>query len=251
MTFRPLLWPTLFSVPAVLFMLALGFWQVERLAWKTALLAHIHGNVAAPPLDIAAAAADPAGSEYRRVRVRGEFLHDKELYLAARSLRGNVGYEVVTPLRLESGEVVLINRGWIPEAWRNPFPNRIAGQLAGKVEITGILRQAQQRRWLQPENSPERNVWFFYDVPAMRRAVGEGAPKLAGLDRLVLEADATANPGGSPVGGQTRVDIPNDHLQYAITWFSLAIALVVIYLAYHHKNGRLRLGRRPAGPAGR
>ena len=66
--------------------------------------------------------------------------------------------------------------------------------------------------------------------------------EIANLDRFVLEADATPNPGGSPRGGQTRIDIPNDHLQYALTWFSFVVALLVIYLVYHHQAGRLVLG---------
>lgn len=242
MTFRPAFWPTVFSLPALIVILALAFWQVERLAWKTALIERIHNRVEAPPLTLVQAAADPVANEYRRVRVQGEFLHDKEMFLAARSLRNNVGYHVVTPFQVDGGEGVLVNRGWIPDRWRNPEPNRAKGQIAGRTEVTGLLRTQQERRWMQPENAPDRNVWFFYDVPAMRTAAGLARPGIAGLDRFVLEADATPNPGGSPIGGQTRINIPNDHLQYAITWFSLAAALTVIYFVFHAKLGRLRFG---------
>ena len=243
MSFRPALWPTLFTVPVLLICLGLGLWQLERLAWKTALLDRIHGHLAAAPLDIATAARDPAGNEYRRVRVAGEFLHDKEMYLAARSLNRNVGFHVVTPFRLDNGDVVLVNRGWVPETWRNPSPHRAAGQIAGRTEVTGVLRLAQRKGTFQLENEPGRNFWFFYDLAAMRAWAGLGPGReIANLDRFVLEADATPNPGGSPRGGQTRVDIPNDHLQYAITWFSFVVALLVIYLVYHYQAGRLVLG---------
>jgi surfeit locus 1 family protein len=246
MTFRPAFWPTLFTVPALILILGLGFWQVERLAWKTELIERIHSRVAAQPAGLAAAAADPAANEYRRVHVAGEFLHDKEMYLAARSLKNNVGAQVVTPLRLDDGDVVLVNRGWIPDRWREDPQRRAERQRAGRIEVTGLLRQAQQKRWLQPENVPDRNVWFYYDLAAMRAWAGLPAGGLPNLDRLVLEADATPNPGGSPIGGQTRVDIPNDHLQYAITWFGLGLALAVIYLVFHHQAGRLSFGRQAA-----
>lgn len=250
MTFRPALWPTLFSVPALLICLGLGLWQLERLAWKSALLDRIHTHLAAEPLDIATAARDPVNNEYRRVRVTGEFLHDKEMFLAARSLNRNVGFHVVTPFRLDNGDVVLINRGWIPETWRNPVPHRVQGQIAGRTEVTGILRPGQQQGTFQLDNAPDRNFWFYYDLPAMRAWAGLAPGReIPNLDRFVLEADATPNPGGSPRGGQTRVDIPNDHLQYAITWFSFVVALLVIYLVYHHQIGRLVFGGRRSPPA--
>jgi surfeit locus 1 family protein len=184
----------------------------------------------------------PLRHEYGRVKVAGTFEHGKEFFLAARSLKNKVGLQVIVPFKTDDGRIVLFDRGWVPD--RNAA-TQAAVQPTGKVELTGIVRRSQIRARFAPENVPEKNVWFQADVPLMRKMAGAAPdPK---LDTFFLEADATPNPGGIPVGGQTRLEIPNDHLQYAITWFLLALALIGVYLAYHWENGLLEInGRRKA-----
>jgi surfeit locus 1 family protein len=229
--FRFALWPTLFTVPAVLLMLAFSVWQLERLAWKEGLLDKLHTRTTAQPVSLAQLSGDPAQDEYRQVRLRGHFDHSHELDLIARSLNGNVGYQIVTPFVLEDGSgTVLVNRGWVPDDKRDPA-SRAQGQIAGTTEVVGILRQSQKPGWITPDNDPAKNVWLYVDVPAMLKAAG--AAKAA--SPYWLAADATPNPGGLPIGGQTRIDLPNDHLQYAITWFAFAVTLIVIYLVYSRK----------------
>jgi surfeit locus 1 family protein len=239
---RPALWPTLISLPIFVVALGLGLWQMERREWKRDILDRMAVNQAARPLALdELLRGDPLSHEYGRVKFAGTFLHDKEFYLAARSLKNTVGLQVVTPLKTDDGRVVLFERGWIPQEKKDPA-RRTEGQLAGKVELTGIVRRTQEQRQFAPDNVPERNVWFHVDVPLMRSmAGGKPDPK---LDTFFLEADATPNPGGVPVGGQTRLDIPNDHLQYAITWFLIAAALAGVYLAYHWENGWLTVAGR-------
>ena len=239
---RPLLWPTIIMLPIFLFSLSLGVWQMERRAWKRDILDRIATNQAAAPLTLdELLKGDPLRFEYGRVRVSGSFLHDKEFYLAARSLKDKVGMQVVTPLRTDDGPIVLFDRGWIPSERKEP-DKRAEGQLAGKVDLVGIVRRSQIKRQFAPDNDPARNFWFHVDVPVMRQMAGGAADPV--LDSFFLEADATANPGGIPVGGQTRLDIPNDHLQYAITWFLIALAGAGVYLAYHWENGRLTVAGR-------
>jgi surfeit locus 1 family protein len=234
---RPLLWPTIVMLPIVLFSLSLGVWQMERRAWKRDILDRIATNQAAAPLTLdELLKGDPLRFEYGRVKVSGRFLHDKEFYLAARSLKNKVGMQVVTPVRTDDGIIVLFDRGWIPSEKKEPA-KRAEGQLPDEVELVGIVRRSQIKRQFAPDNDPPRNFWFHVDVPMMRRIAG-GKPDPV-LDSFFLEADATPNPGGIPVGGQTRLEIPNDHLQYAITWFLIALAGVGVYLAYHWENGRL------------
>ena len=239
---RPLLWPTIIMLPIFLFSLSLGVWQMERRAWKRDILDRIATNQAAAPLTLdELLKGDPLRFEYGRVRVSGSFLHDKEFYLAARSLKDKVGMQVVTPLRTEDGPIVLFDRGWIPSERKEP-DKRAEGQLAGKVDLVGIVRRSQIKRQFAPDNDPARNFWFHVDVPVMRQMAGGAADPV--LDSFFLEADATANPGGIPIGGQTRLDIPNDHLQYAITWFLIALAGAGVYLAYHWENDRLTVAGR-------
>jgi surfeit locus 1 family protein len=232
MTFRPALWPTVFSLPAFLVLLGLGTWQVDRLHWKERLLAERHAAVAAPPIELPRSLDEARGLEFRHVRVRGTFRHDKELYLAATSDLGTIGKHVLTPLVFEDGRVVLVNRGFVPDERKDPS-RRQAGQVTGIVEVDGLLRLPPERKpvWFVPDNNPDRNFWFWVDLPAMARAAG-----IDGVLPFYVDAGSMPNPGGWPRGGVTRIELPNDHLQYAITWYSLAIALAVIYVLYHRRK---------------
>ena len=232
--FRPTLWPTLISVPAVIVLIGLCLWQVQRMHWKDALIADREARVAAEPIALPAEGTDPAGVDYRRVRLEGTFRHDKELFLGARSLNGNVGYKVLTPFELAGGGAVLIDRGWVPVERKAP-ESRAEGQLAGAQAIDGIVRLAPGKAWMQPDNEPGKNMWFFVDLPAMKSASGVDL-----RTDLYVDAGPAENPGKYPVGGQTRIELPNDHLQYAITWGLLAVALAVIYVLYHLKLERER-----------
>jgi surfeit locus 1 family protein len=239
---RPIFWPTIVMLPIILFSLFLGVWQMERRAWKIDILDRIATNQAAAPISLdELLKGDPLRREYGRVRVSGTFLHDKEFFLAARSHKNKVGMQVVTPLRTDDGAIVLFDRGWIPSESREP-DKRAAGQLPGKVELTGIVRRSQVKRQFAPDNDPPKNFWFHVDVPVMRAMAGAKPDPV--LDSFFLDADATPNPGGIPIGGQTRLDIPNDHLQYAITWFLIALSGLGVYLAYHWENGRLTVAGR-------
>jgi surfeit locus 1 family protein len=156
-------------------------------------------------------------------------LNDKEIFLAASSDSGQSGYQVLTPLREAGGRIVFVNRGFIPLDRKEPA-TRSAGEPSGPVRIEGLLRVAPLAKpsWFLPDNRPEHNLWFWVDLPAMAEAAG-----LGNVAPLYIDADKTPNPGGWPKGGVTRLDLPNDHLQYAITWFALAVALAVIYVLYH------------------
>jgi surfeit locus 1 family protein len=234
---RPLLWPTIIMLPIFLFSLSLGVWQMARRAWKRDILDRIATNQATAPLTLdELLKGDPLRFEYGRVRVSGSFLHDKEFHLAARSRGNDVGIQIVTQLRTDEGQIVLFDRGWVPSEKKDPA-KRAEGQVAGTVKLVGVVRRTQIQHQFAPDNVPDKNVWFTVDVPLMRKVAG-GRSNPA-LDTFFLEADATPNPGGLPIGGQTQLDIPNDHLQYAITWFLLALALIGVYLSYHWENGRL------------
>jgi surfeit locus 1 family protein len=232
MRFRPTLWPTVFTIPALLVLLGLGTWQLDRLAWKTDLIAGIQSRIgAAPaPLDevLAEAGDDLADVQYRRVSLTGAFRHDAEMYLAARSMNGNPGYHVVTPFEIAGGRAVLVDRGWVPLDKKDPA-SRAEGQGAGPVTLDGVIRVPRPAKsWLQPDNEPQNNMWFWVDLPAMAAHAGA-----TGAAPVYIEAGPAETPGGFPIGGQTRVNLPNDHLQYAITWYALAVILAVIYVIYH------------------
>lgn len=227
--FRPRLVPTLFTVPGVLILIALGIWQVERLHWKEGLIAQRDAAIAAAPVAPPQTLAEARAGQFRHVAAEGAFRNDKELFLAASSEGGGSGYQVLTPLKMNDGRTLFVNRGFIPLELKDRA-RREAGEPSGTVHIVGLLRvpPAEKPSFFLPDNRPDLNLWFWVDLPAMARAAGIADPA-----PFYIDADKTANPGGWPKGGVTLLELPNDHLQYAITWFSLAIALIVIYVLYH------------------
>jgi surfeit locus 1 family protein len=224
--FRPQLWPTLAAAAGVAVLIALGSWQVERLHWKAALIAERAAQLAAPPEPLPAQSNDWRAWDFRRVSVAGEFRHDEEQRYGVEAVEGRVGHHVLTPLVRADGPALLVDRGWVPADRAHPAARR-EGQLEGRALITGIARYrgADRPGWFTPDNQPDQGLWYSYDLPALEAAVGME------LLPVVVEADATANPGGLPQGGRTNVALLNNHLQYAITWYGLAGALVAIYIA--------------------
>lgn len=234
--------PTLMVLVMLPILVALGFWQLERLAWKEALIAEIEARTKAAPVDIETVRGLPDRNadtyEYTPVRIRGRFHHDKELYLYAPDPASGPGVEVITPFEAaSSGAILLVNRGYVPDALKAPEARR-AGQMAGPVEIVGLLRPPGEQGTFTPANDARRNLWFWRDFEAMARSAFGEVP--AGSLGVFVDALEPA-PGGWPKGGATRLDLPNRHLEYALTWFGLAAALVVVYLVYAFP--RLRRGR--------
>ena len=239
-------WPTIFLVPALAILTGLGVWQLQRLEQKSELIARIEAGLAAEPALLPAQVPDPDAWDYRRVRVEGVFLHDHELFLTGRTRRGQPGLHVVTPLRRTdagSGDtVILVNRGWVPLDARDRA-GRADGLPTDAVTVSGIARRPPERGWMQPDNEPDANLWFWVDVAAMAEAAAVGP-----VPELILEADAAGD--ALPIGGQTRFDIPNNHLQYAITWFAFAVILLVIYVLYHRRPNDRGDAARPSPPHG-
>jgi surfeit locus 1 family protein len=230
---KPMFWPTVISVPCFLVALALGTWQVQRLAWKQGLIAERTAQLAAqptPPPD--RVAPEDATLDFHRVRLIGTFLHDREIHLAARSLRGNTGYDVITPLRRRDGSMVLVDRGWVPPE-RKAADKRAEGQVPGEVVVDGIARTRFRKGYFQPDNDVAKNVWFWVDLAAMAKQAG------VVVEPLIVEAGEGAVPGGWPKGGQTRVDLTNNHLSYVVTWYSVAVTIAVIYVLWHRRHARV------------
>lgn len=203
---------------------ALGVWQIERLAWKRALIARVDARLHAPPSAMLPPAVWSTIGErdaYRRVRVSGTFDHAAETLVQAVTEQGP-GFWVVTPLRTPEG-VVLVNRGFVPTDRRAPAA-RAVGEVAGSVAITGLLRATEPGGAFLRSNEPAANRWYSRDVAAIARA-----RRLARVAPFFIDADATPNPGGYPVGGLTVVRFSNNHLVYALTWFGLS--LLCLYAA--------------------
>jgi surfeit locus 1 family protein len=223
---------------AFVILMSLGTWQVERLHWKEALIAEIEARRAAPPIstDAAAAIVGKGGDvDYTAISAKGHFDNAHEFYFLATS-DGQPGFYVYVPLLTESGKAVLVNRGFVPEQLKDPA-RRSDGQLQDEVTVTGLARArlAEKPSSLVPENEPANDLYFWKDMDAM-------ASK-AGIDRahllpFFIDADNSPNPGGYPQGGVTQIDLPNSHLSYAMTWYGLALVMLVIAVLAFRKQAR-------------
>lgn len=233
-SFRPTLIPTLFTIPALIVLLYLGTWQLQRLQWKNALVHAIEEKIAIPEAKLPEHLPDAElkSWQYRRVTLTGTFLHDKELYLyaGAREYRGDQGYRVFTPLKRKDGRIILIDRGWVPQDKKAPA-TRPQTQEKGEQTIHGAIMLGEQKHYFTPENMPGKNMWYWIDIPAMRHTSGEPFQ-----DFYIMEAEDKQDKKKLPYGQDLTVKIRNDHLQYAITWYSAALSLIVIYILYHRKK---------------
>lgn len=214
----------LFSVLGIVVLSALGVWQVERRTWKLALIDRVDQRIHAAPVPAPGPDAWPAinrdDDEYRRVKISGRFANDRETLIDATTERG-MGFWVMTPLITPDGFTVLVNRGFVPVD-RRDSATRAAGQIEGETTVSGLVRMTEPKGTLLRANDPAAGRWYSRDVAAIAKA--------RDLNRVApyfIDADATANPGGLPVGGLTVVSFYNHHLLYALTWFALALMLAV------------------------
>jgi len=234
--FRPLWKLTAASATLFAILMALGFWQLERLHWKLALIERVNAKLHARPVNLDGGGTPPRGlqSEYTRVSLTGRFDNAKEAYVFGTDVGGAPVYHVVVPFRMRDGRVFLIDRGVVPEEKLAP-QTRLTGQISGESRVVGVWRTPDAPGPFTPAPDVAHRVFYADDLSAIAKLDG------VSLSGPIIEADATPNPGGWPKGGQTRVTFRNEHLQYAITWFGLAAVLLAVYLAYHVSRGRLSL----------
>ncbi|MHC8492661.1 SURF1 family protein [Thalassospira sp. SM2505] len=217
---------------------ALGYWQVERRAWKLDLIerveARVHGDAVAAPTRDDWETVSRARDEYRKVRVTGTYRNDLESHVYAATDYG-AGYWVMTPLARDDGTIVMINRGFVPTDRRDPA-GRTEGMVEGEVTVTGLLRLDEPVGTFMRDNVPEDDRWYSRDVRAMAIKRGLDANDVA---PYFIDADGKDNPAKLPVGGLTRISFPNNHLSYALTWFGMAaLTLVAAWIVLRPRKRR-------------
>lgn len=202
--------------------IALGTWQVQRRSWKLDLIAQVDQRLDATATAAPDRAQWPAiereHDEYRKLFIDGVLLNADETFVQAVTAQGP-GFWLMTPLRAEDGSIVLINRGFVDAAHRDPATRR-AAQTDAPVHIGGLLRLSEPDGAFLHHNNPGAQRWYSRDVAAIAAAHG-----LPGTDvaPYFIDADATPNPGGWPIGGLTIVRFHNSHFVYAVTWYALAL----------------------------
>ncbi|MEH6402268.1 MAG: SURF1 family protein [Sneathiella sp.] len=225
--FSPGLWPTVMTVPVVGIMLALCIWQLDRYSWKVDLVDRLTEQLAAAPTELPVGPFDLDEWGYRRVILTGTFQHDKEIHLFAHAVKGRKGFQIITPfIRSDNKGAVLVNRGWVPEE-KKTAGSRKEGLAQGIVTISGVIRKPWEKAYsFLPASDAAANVWLYGELSEMAEHVG------LDVSPTFVELDDAPVAGGWPLGGQTRVSVPNNHIEYFITWLGLAGAMAFIYVLF-------------------
>jgi surfeit locus 1 family protein len=225
---------------ALAILLGLGTWQLRRLAWKSDLIAMAEARVHAPPVPLSEALAQRTrgeNPEYRHVRLEGRLRHDLVRYLYAAE-HGDWGWDVVTPMELPDGGVILVNRGYIPHALRDSG-QRDRLEAESGVALTGLIRlDPGAKPWYLPLSDAQRRNWYWPEIEAMLHSAYPAGAKA--ITMIYVDADPV-QAGQPPAGGATRLTFSNRHLEYAVTWYLLAATLAVIYGIFAYR--RLRRSR--------
>lgn len=232
---RGLLVPAIFTFFGVIILVGLGAWQWSRMGEKEALVATIRARstLAPEPFPPAATWAGLPLEEmaYRPVTLIGRFDHAHESHVffsLAKPVNGigGPGYLIITPFLLEGGGTVLVNRGFVPQP-RKDAASRTEGQVNGPLTLTGLVRLPEARGLFSGTDDAARNVYFIRDPAALAKAQG-----LQDVAPVIVDQRTPVPPGGLPMPSQTQVEIPNNHFSYALTWWSLAASLAVIFLLF-------------------
>lgn len=236
--FRKLVWPFIATVCALAILLKLGFWQVDRLAWKEALIAKVAADLQLDPVPAPGPdqwpSMDLEDADYRHVVTRGRFLEGAALYYIALSqAKGRYsgpGYFAYSPFETDNGWLVMVNRGFVPQDTPAQVRSAALTPPTGTMRIEGVLRRSEKPNWATPESDVANRVWFARDTDDMAAVLGVPDEKIAPYS---IDLDATFTPAsGLPQAGETIVKFKNDHLGYALTWFGLAATLVGVFLTY-------------------
>jgi surfeit locus 1 family protein len=215
--------PVLAALPVLAVLLALGTWQVRRLAWKTDMLATIAASEAGPPVPLGA-----SPTPYTKVAATGRFDHGREALLGLEVRGTTLGAHLLVPLLRDGAPPLLVDRGWVPIE-----RDRAVDHPAGDISVTGYVRPADERDWNSPKDDPAGRRFYILDTAAIGAALGLPPPAPFGLVALATPGTPAARLPAAP----TTLPRPNNpHLGYAITWYGLAAALVGVVVAFMRRK---------------
>ncbi len=220
--------PTLFTVPTFILLITLGCWQLDRLTVKKEHIHRLQERANLPTIQLPQALDDIHHFKYRKVRLQGEYIHDKEIFLysGSRSNESSDGFMLFTPFKTTDDRIILVNRGWVPTDLKSQA-NRLDTLEPGLIEVTGYIMPEEQASWVIPENDDKRNIWFYINLAHM----GRFARAKVGNFYIMKSYDGNQY----PIGNNLNINLRNHHLEYAITWFTLAFTLIAIFILYHKK----------------
>ena len=212
----------LFVIIFVTIFCALGTWQLYRLQWKLELISEITFGLDSSPIEY----SNSIEKNYQRVSAKGKFNFDKQIYLYSLNDNGKPGYDVITPFRTNKNENVLVNRGWIKkELKNNPVINQDAET---EQKIIGLLRKIYKPNIFKPDNDLKNNIWFSINLEDLKETTGQQFNEFV----IFLED----NRAKTPLPKKISIDVPNNHLKYAITWYAISISIIFYYLYFRRKK---------------
>ncbi len=238
--FKPLFVPTLFLIIVFPILIFLGTWQINRLIWKEDLIKFYQNQSSSDYLQLSKKKILSEDIEFRKVKLKGYFLNKKEIYISGKTYEGNIGFHVITPFKIKNNEIILVNRGWVSENYRDPNKRRFS-LIYNKTEINGIIRYPQKKGYFVPDNEPKKGFWFTInpkEINKFLRLKNEVVVNQFYIDALKDEGKIKL-----PIGANINPNLRNQHLSYAITWYSLALVLIVIYILFHRSENRISFKR--------
>jgi surfeit locus 1 family protein len=225
----------------------LGLWQVKRLQWKESLISQVQKFKDEKPEEFSIKNYKPEEDLFKKVFLVGAFLHDYEILLSAKYFseerdKNELGYHVITPFLTTEGIVVFVNRGWIPEKFKEKSSRKKSLYRTNiEIPLRGIIRESKGKApWYMPQNSPEKNIWFWIDLPEMAKKL-EGDSKLKNIQQILIQQTQATNYKNFkyPVPISENLQFYNQHLVYVITWFSLAFVIFLMWAYYLKSNKKL------------
>ena len=212
----------LFVVFFITIFCVLGTWQLYRLQWKLELIQEITFGLKSSPIEY----SNSIKKNYQRVNATGKFNFDKQIYLYSLNDSGKPGYDVITPFRTNKNENVLVNRGWIDKGLKENAS--INPGVKSEQEIVGLLRKIYKPNIFKPDNDLINNIWFSINLEDLKAVTGEQF-----YDFIIFLEN---NQSKTPLPRKINIDVPNNHLKYAITWYAISISIIFYYLYFRKKK---------------
>ena len=212
----------LFVIFFITLFCALGTWQLYRLQWKLELISEITFGLDSQSVEYSSSIK----KNYQRINAKGKFDYDKQIYLYSLNEKGKPGYDVVTPFRTNKNENVLVNRGWINKELKGNA--EIDLNTSAEQKIIGLLREIYEPNMFKPDNDIKNNIWFSINLEDLKEATGEQFNEFV----IFLEDNQVK----SPIPKKITIDVPNNHLKYAITWYAISISIIFYYLYFRRKK---------------
>ncbi len=233
--FKPSIGLTLCTIPSLIVLFLLGSWQIQRLSWKSELISNYNINFSKDPISVDELLHKNEEKKFRRVVISGKYDHENEIQIIGKTYEGNAGFHIITPFILTNNEIIYVNRGWVPKKYvdRN---KREFTLFEGNTKVIGLVRLPQKKGYFVPENEPHNGFWFTIKPDEFNSHLEISADTNYYIDELNIDGKLKL-----PMPANGKIQIPNNHLQYAITWYSLAIGLLLVYIAWHRQNGYFRI----------